>query len=83
MGAGGLGWNVRSSRFALAVPEAALKMKSVTLICPRLSCRAVLQVPDSVRGKRVRCAECGASFLVPQGGQRQPASKSPSAKSRS
>jgi len=39
---------------------------AVTILCPRLRCRAILQVPDSVRGKRVRCGECGASFLVPE-----------------
>ena len=38
----------------------------VTVLCPKLRCRAILQVPDSVRGKRVRCGECGASFLVPE-----------------
>ncbi|MFQ5462192.1 MAG: hypothetical protein ACE5E5_06140 [Phycisphaerae bacterium] len=37
----------------------------ITLQCPRLSCRAVLQVPESVRGKRVRCGQCGSTFLVP------------------
>ena len=39
---------------------------SITLLCPRLRCRAILQVPDDVRGKRVRCGECGASFFVPE-----------------
>ncbi len=37
----------------------------VTLLCPRLTCRAVLRVPDHVRGKHVRCAECGVLLLVP------------------
>jgi LSD1 subclass zinc finger protein len=37
----------------------------VTLICPSLKCRKVLQVPDITRGKSVRCSHCGASFLVP------------------
>lgn len=39
----------------------------VTLLCPRLSCRAILRVPDEVRGQRVRCSECGMAFVVPQG----------------
>jgi transposase-like protein len=38
----------------------------VTLLCPRLSCRAILRVPDSVRGQRMRCSECGMAFVVPQ-----------------
>jgi len=38
----------------------------VTLLCPRLSCRAILRVPDSVRGERVRCSECGLAFVVPK-----------------
>ena len=38
---------------------------TVTILCPKLQCRAILQVPEGVRGKRVRCGECGAAFLVP------------------
>lgn len=38
---------------------------SVTLLCPNLRCRAVLQVPDNVRGKNVRCGHCGTVFSVP------------------
>jgi len=40
---------------------------SITIICPKLTCRAILRVPDSVRGKRVRCSECGLAFLIPEG----------------
>ena len=40
----------------------------VTLICPRLTCRAILQVPESVRGQRVRCGECGMALMVPPAG---------------
>jgi hypothetical protein len=47
----------------------------VTLLCPRLSCRAVLRVPDAVRGKRVRCCECGMTFFVPAAGKPEPAGK--------
>ena len=39
---------------------------SITLLCPRLKCRAILRVPESARGKQVRCADCGAAFLVPE-----------------
>lgn len=38
---------------------------SVTLLCPNLRCRAVLQVPESVRGKNVRCGHCATVFSVP------------------
>ena len=39
---------------------------TVTILCPKLTCRAVLRVPDNIRGKRVRCSECETTFLVPQ-----------------
>jgi hypothetical protein len=38
---------------------------AVTLQCPRLSCRAILRLPESTRGHRVRCGECGMAFVVP------------------
>lgn len=38
---------------------------TVTLLCPNLKCRTVLQVPENVRGKHVRCSHCGATLLVP------------------
>ena len=38
---------------------------AVTIICPNLKCRTILQVPDGVRGKKVRCGKCGKNFLVP------------------
>ena len=51
----------------------------ITLLCPRLSCRAVLQVPETFRGKHVRCGECGLSFVVPEApaSAKPPKSKSP------
>lgn len=47
---------------------------AVTLICPNLKCRAVLQVPDKARGKKVRCGQCRTAFMVPAPGARQQAS---------
>lgn len=38
----------------------------ITLLCPKLTCRAVLCVPDNVRGKHVKCPECGETLIVPQ-----------------
>ena len=38
---------------------------SVVLFCPNLKCRAVLQVSEKTRGKKVRCGQCGTAFMVP------------------
>ena len=48
----------------------------VTLMCPSLKCRAVLQVSDKMRGKKVRCGQCGTAFMVPnkKGGAAAPSS---------
>ncbi len=37
----------------------------LTIICPNLRCRCVLQVPEKVRGEKVRCGKCGKNFIVP------------------
>jgi len=39
---------------------------SVNIMCPNLACRSLLRVPDNVRGKRIRCGECGTVFTVPE-----------------
>ncbi|MCK6484799.1 MAG: hypothetical protein HUU22_09640 [Phycisphaerae bacterium] len=39
---------------------------AVTILCPNLKCRKVLQVPEAVRGKQVRCGYCGSALLVPE-----------------
>jgi LSD1 subclass zinc finger protein len=41
-------------------------MTPITVLCPKLSCRAILRVPDTSRGQRVRCSSCQTAFLVPQ-----------------
>lgn len=46
---------------------------SFAVLCPRLRCRAILRVPEEVRGKHVRCSECGMTFLVPEICRPQPA----------
>lgn len=48
----------------MAQPGKSITMP-VTVLCPRLTCRVALRVPDSVRGQRVRCGECGTTFMVP------------------
>lgn len=50
---------------------------AVTLLCPKLSCRAVLRVPETVRGKKVRCAQCGTAFFVPATSGRSNAPRQP------
>ncbi|MFY7895771.1 MAG: hypothetical protein ACOVP8_06040 [Phycisphaerales bacterium] len=37
-------------------------------MCPNLVCRKVLAVPESVRGKTVRCKACGTNIKVPAKG---------------
>jgi len=40
----------------------------VRLICPNLKCRAILCAPAKVRGKTVRCRQCGMRVKVPMPG---------------
>jgi len=39
---------------------------AITVICPNLTCRSLLQVTEEVRGLKVRCGRCGKDFRVPQ-----------------
>lgn len=41
-------------------------MEQLRIKCPRLTCRKILAVPMSSRGKNVRCKNCGATIRVPQ-----------------
>ena len=38
----------------------------VRIICPNLKCRKILSVPDSARGKKVRCRGCGMRVQIPE-----------------
>jgi uncharacterized Zn finger protein len=38
----------------------------IRIMCPSLSCRKVLAVPVSSRGKNVRCKSCGSTIRVPE-----------------
>ncbi len=40
--------------------------EQIRIMCPSLSCRRVLAVPSSSRGKNVRCKGCGATIRVPE-----------------
>lgn len=38
---------------------------TIRLICPNLQCRKILTVPQTARGKTVRCRNCGIKINVP------------------
>ncbi|GJM19171.1 MAG: hypothetical protein DHS20C14_13840 [Phycisphaeraceae bacterium] len=38
---------------------------SIRIMCPALVCRKVLAVPESARGKNVRCRNCGTVIRIP------------------
>ncbi|MBI1190277.1 MAG: hypothetical protein GC200_06295 [Tepidisphaera sp.] len=50
---------------------------TVRIMCPKLTCRKVLAVPTSCRGKTVRCKSCGTNIRVPSigGGAAKPETK--------
>ncbi len=50
---------------------------AVTLFCPNLKCRLILQVPDEARGKKVRCGQCQTTFVVPEKRIEAPAATAP------
>jgi len=35
------------------------------MICPNLKCRKILSVPETARGKKVRCRGCGMRVQIP------------------
>ena len=39
--------------------------ETIRIMCPSLSCRRILAVPVSSRGKTVRCRNCGGTIRVP------------------
>lgn len=43
--------------------------QTVRIMCPNLNCRRVLAVPESARGKTVRCRNCTTNIRVPMPGQ--------------
>lgn len=42
------------------------QIDTIRIMCPALTCRRVLAVPASSRGKNVRCKSCGATIRVPE-----------------
>jgi predicted Zn finger-like uncharacterized protein len=39
--------------------------ETVRIMCPKLTCRKILVVPVSSRGKTVRCKNCSTTIRVP------------------
>jgi ribosomal protein S27E len=52
-----------------------MSSQSVRVMCPNLNCRKVLAVPDSARGKTVRCKSCGTAVRIPDNKPAQPPAK--------
>ena len=42
------------------------QVDTIRIMCPALTCRRILAVPASSRGKNVRCKSCGATIKVPE-----------------
>ncbi len=42
--------------------------ESIRVMCPNLTCRRVLAIPQNARGKTVRCKNCGTNIKVPAAG---------------
>lgn len=47
--------------------------QTVRIMCPNLSCRKLLAVPESARSKTVRCKACHTAIRVPEAQPAQPA----------
>jgi len=46
--------------------------QTVRIMCPNLSCRKLLAVPESARSKTVRCKACHTAIRVPDAPSAQP-----------
>ena len=51
--------------YAALVDHLHMASETIRIMCPALSCRKILAVPSSSRGKHVRCKNCGATIRVP------------------
>lgn len=51
--------------------------ESVRIMCPNLLCRKVLAVPQSARGKTVRCRACSTAIRIPPKQEEKVAEKPP------
>ncbi|HUO08469.1 MAG TPA: hypothetical protein VM008_09245 [Phycisphaerae bacterium] len=41
-------------------------VKNIRIMCPNLKCRSILVVPETARGKNVKCSNCTTLFKIPQ-----------------
>jgi len=48
---------------------------SAQVMCPNLSCRKVLSVPEEARGKVVKCQHCQSLLKVPENRSATPVKK--------
>ncbi|MEM1071676.1 MAG: hypothetical protein AAGH71_02490 [Planctomycetota bacterium] len=49
--------------------------ESIQIMCPSLTCRKILAVPGSARGKTVRCKACQTVIRIPGGPKNTPSPK--------
>jgi len=40
-------------------------VKTIRIMCPNLKCRSILVVPETARGKNVKCSNCATLFKIP------------------
>jgi hypothetical protein len=52
--------------------------ETIRVMCPNLTCRKILAVPSSARGKTVRCRGCATNIRIPA--ESLPADKAPEPK---
>ncbi len=48
---------------------------TVQIMCPNLTCKKVLAVPETARGKTVRCKNCQTAIRVPEASAAKPAKR--------
>lgn len=54
-----------------------MSSENLRIMCPNLTCRKVLAVPPTARGKTVRCRSCGTNIKIPAQGASKPGASSP------
>ena len=45
--------------------------ETLRVMCPNLTCRKILAVPTSARGKTVRCRSCQTNIRIPGGATKE------------
>ena len=40
-------------------------VKNIRIMCPNLKCRSILTVPETAKGKNVKCSNCATLFKIP------------------